>query len=51
MLTASEIAARKSPPWVVATAYDFPFARILEEAGVDIILVGDSLANAVLGLS
>jgi 3-methyl-2-oxobutanoate hydroxymethyltransferase len=35
---------------VVATAYDFPFARILETAGVDVILVGDSLANVVLGL-
>ena len=51
MLSASEIAGRKTLPLVVATAYDFPFARILEEAGVDIILVGDSLANAVLGLS
>ena len=34
---------------VVLTAYDVLFARILEEAGVDIILVGDSLANVVLG--
>ena len=33
----------------VLTAYDFPFARILDEAGVDIIMVGDSLGNAVLG--
>jgi 3-methyl-2-oxobutanoate hydroxymethyltransferase len=31
------------------TAYDFLFARILEEAGVDIILVGDSLGQVVLG--
>ena len=54
MLSASQIAVHKSspsPPLVVATAYDFPFARILEEAGVDIVLVGDSLANVVLGLS
>ena len=54
MLSAMEIAARKSQPsspLVVATAYDFPFARILEEAGVDIVLVGDSLANVVLGLT
>jgi 3-methyl-2-oxobutanoate hydroxymethyltransferase len=34
----------------MATGYDYPFARILEEAGVDVILVGDSLANVVLGL-
>jgi 3-methyl-2-oxobutanoate hydroxymethyltransferase len=33
----------------VLTAYDVLFARILEQAGVDIILVGDSLAQVVLG--
>lgn len=33
----------------VLTAYDYPTARILEEAGVDAILVGDSLGNVVLG--
>ena len=52
-LTVPTIRARKrsrgSPPLVMLTAYDAPSARIADAAGVDIILVGDSLANVVLG--
>ena len=32
------------------TAYDYPLAKLLDQCGVDIVLVGDSLANVVLGL-
>ena len=32
------------------TAYDCGFARIFDEAGIDVLLVGDSLANVVQGL-
>ena len=35
--------------WVMLTAYDAPTARILDEAGVPVVLVGDSVANNVLG--
>jgi len=36
-------------PLVMVTAYDAPGARIVDAAGVDLILVGDSVANVVLG--
>jgi len=38
-------------PLVMVTAYDAPSARLADRAGVDIILVGDSLAEVVLGHS
>ncbi|HEX3046076.1 MAG TPA: 3-methyl-2-oxobutanoate hydroxymethyltransferase [Bacillota bacterium] len=34
---------------VMVTAYDFPCAKLVDEAGVDVVLVGDSLGVAVLG--
>ncbi len=40
---------RKGEPIVALTAYDAPFAAMLNEAGVDVILVGDSVANVKLG--
>ena len=36
-------------PIVMVTAYDHPSAKIAEQAGVDVVLVGDSAANNVLG--
>jgi 3-methyl-2-oxobutanoate hydroxymethyltransferase len=50
-VTIPALQARKAggPKIVCLTAYDFPTARILDEAGVDLILVGDSLGMVVLG--
>lgn len=49
-VTAPEILARKGGPRIkMVTAYDHPSAVIADRAGADIILVGDSLANVVLG--
>lgn len=36
---------------VMLAAYDYPTARMIDEAGIDAILVGDSVSNVVLGYS
>jgi len=52
-ITVPGVRARKvrsgSEPLVMVTAYDAPGARVADAAGVDLILVGDSLAMVVLG--
>lgn len=52
-LTAPAVRSRKvrdgSEPLVMVTAYDAPGARIADDAGVDLVLVGDSVAMVVLG--
>ena len=42
-------AKEKGDKLVCLTAYDYPTARIVDEAGVDIILVGDSMGNVIHG--
>jgi 3-methyl-2-oxobutanoate hydroxymethyltransferase len=51
-VTARTLLARKQrhERFSMLTAYDFAFARILDEAGIDAILVGDSLGHVVQGL-
>jgi len=41
--------SRGDAPLVMLTAYDAPGARMVDQAGVDMILVGDSVAMVVLG--
>lgn len=41
---------RKNEPITVITAHDFPSAHVADQAGMDIVLVGDSLAMVALGM-
>ena len=51
-VTPQDIILRKKQREKIAmlTAYDTPFASLLDGSGIDMILVGDSVANVVLGL-
>ncbi len=48
-LTSAAIRSRKASLFPVVTAYDAPFARCAEAAGIDVLLVGDSVGMVVLG--
>jgi 3-methyl-2-oxobutanoate hydroxymethyltransferase len=48
-LPAIRAAKEKGEKLVCLTAYDYPTARIIDEAGVDLILVGDSIGNVIHG--
>ena len=51
-VTVRDIRDRKGrEPIVVVTAYDVLFGRLVDQAGVDIVLVGDSVGNVVAGFS
>lgn len=49
-ITPEKVRSAKGQDLTAVTAYDYPTARLLDEAGVEILLVGDSLGMVVLGL-
>src|SRR5438034_1336820 len=48
-ITALKTKKKRGEPIVMMTCYDYPSARLLEDAGVDILFIGDTLGMVVLG--
>ncbi len=48
-LRSADIRSRKGAPFPTITAYDISYCSAIEAAGIDVILVGDSLGNVILG--
>ena len=51
-ITINDILEKKKRGQIITmlTAYDYPFAKIIDEAGIDAIIVGDSVGMVVQGL-